>query len=386
MWSARSRPATGCCSPPASSAPSPTPGSGRVAAATAVAWSPAGAKGQALPWSPGGLTLATVVGVPAGTVLSQHAGWRAAFWARHRAHRAQRALAAGRAARGHRAGGEPLSVRSEMRGLARPALWVSYLVTTLTFGAVGRHLQLSRPAADRGERPARAVGAGGARPVRGRRTGRGRRSAGGSPTRCRCATLFTGVGALTVTSAALALTAGSLGTTIALVFVLGFTAFVVNPVVQSRVFRLAPGAPMLAGALNTSAFNVGITLTPMLGGLDHRRGPRLHLGGLGRCRHRRARPGRHGVGGGTGATEGARQGARRRTPRVRRRVGRRPGAAGQPVRQRAGSTPRRRPGRRPQRAIAPASASRTCRARRRGSPSRPGRMVRTASTVKSRLR
>ncbi len=33
------------------------------------------------------------------------------------------------------------------------------------------------------------------------------------------------------------------------------------------MFRLAPGAPMLAGALNTSAFNVGITLTPMLGGL-----------------------------------------------------------------------------------------------------------------------
>ena len=29
----------------------------------------------------GGLTVATIVGLPAGTLLGQHLGWRAAFWA-----------------------------------------------------------------------------------------------------------------------------------------------------------------------------------------------------------------------------------------------------------------------------------------------------------------
>ena len=237
-----------------------------VAAATAVSLVPPGAKGKALSVVAMGLTLATIVGVPAGKVLSQHAGWRAAFWGVTAltvlSALSLRAVLPG----GHRAGGELLSVRSEMRGLARPALWVSYLVTTLTFGAaVVTFSYLAPLLTEVSGLPAQWVpvvlalyGAGGLAGV-----SLGGRIADAVPLR----TLFTGVGALTVTSAALALTAGSLGTTIALVFVLGFTAFVVNPVVQSRVFRLAPGAPMLAGALNTSAFNVGITLTPMLGGL-----------------------------------------------------------------------------------------------------------------------
>ncbi|WP_329173629.1 MFS transporter [Streptomyces decoyicus] len=237
-----------------------------VAAATAVSLVPPGAKGKALSVVAMGLTLATIVGVPAGTVLSQHAGWRAAFWGvaalTALSALSLRAVLPG----GHRADGELLSVRSEMRGLARPALWVSYLVTTLTFGAaVVTFSYLAPLLTEVSGLPAQWVpvvlalyGAGGLAGV-----SLGGRIADAVPLR----TLFTGVGALTVTSAALALTAGSLGTTIALVFVLGFTAFVVNPVVQSRVFRLAPGAPMLAGALNTSAFNVGITLTPMLGGL-----------------------------------------------------------------------------------------------------------------------
>ncbi|WP_406208553.1 Cmx/CmrA family chloramphenicol efflux MFS transporter [Streptomyces decoyicus] len=237
-----------------------------VAAATAVSLVPPGAKGKALSVVAMGLTLATIVGVPAGTVLSQHAGWRAAFWGVAAltvlSALSLRAVLPG----GHRAGGELLSVRSEMRGLARPALWVSYLVTTLTFGAaVVTFSYLAPLLTEVSGLPAQWVpvvlalyGAGGLAGV-----SLGGRIADAVPLR----TLFTGVGALTVTSAALALTAGSLGTTVALVFVLGFTAFVVNPVVQSRVFRLAPGAPMLAGALNTSAFNVGITLTPMLGGL-----------------------------------------------------------------------------------------------------------------------
>ncbi|MFF8783995.1 Cmx/CmrA family chloramphenicol efflux MFS transporter [Streptomyces sp. NPDC015125] len=237
-----------------------------VAAATAVSLVPPGAKGKALSVVTMGLTLATVVGVPAGTVLSQHAGWRAAFWGVAgltvlSALSLRAALPAG-----HGTGGEPLSVRREMRGLVRPALWVSYLVTALTFGAaIVTFSYLAPLLTEVSGLPAQWVpavlalyGVGGLAGL-----SLGGRTADARPLR----TLVIGVGALTVVSAALALTAGSLGTAIALVFVLGFTAFVVNPVVQSRVFRLAPDAPTMAGALNTSAFNVGITLTPMLGGL-----------------------------------------------------------------------------------------------------------------------
>ncbi|REK87718.1 MFS transporter [Streptomyces inhibens] len=237
-----------------------------VAAATAVSLVPSGAKGKALSVVAMGLTLATIVGVPAGTVLSQHAGWRAAFWGvagltALSALSLRAALPAGRAE-----GAELPSVRRELAGLARPALWVSYLVTTLTFGAAVVTFSYLAPlltevsGLPEGWVPAvlALYGAGGLIGVT-----LGGRVADVAPLR----TLVLGGGALTVASAALALTAGSLGVTIALVFVLGFTGYLVNPVVQSRVFRLAPEAPTLVPAVNTSAFNVGITLTPMLGGL-----------------------------------------------------------------------------------------------------------------------
>nr|WP_240691565.1 Cmx/CmrA family chloramphenicol efflux MFS transporter [Amycolatopsis nivea] len=52
-----------------------------VAAATTVNLVPEARRGQALAVLVGGLTIANVVGVPAGTLLGQHAGWRSAFWA-----------------------------------------------------------------------------------------------------------------------------------------------------------------------------------------------------------------------------------------------------------------------------------------------------------------
>ncbi|MFE7798552.1 hypothetical protein [Nocardia sp. NPDC057440] len=51
------------------------------------------------------------------------------------------------------------------------------------------------------------------------------------------------------------------------VFVLGIAGYVTNPVPQSRVFVVAPGAPTPVGATNTVAFNVGNTLAPILGGM-----------------------------------------------------------------------------------------------------------------------
>ncbi|MFK0291558.1 Cmx/CmrA family chloramphenicol efflux MFS transporter [Streptomyces sp. NPDC090442] len=239
-----------------------------VAAATAVTLAPPEARGRALSVVGTGLTLATVVGVPAGTVLSQHAGWRAAFWAVAglTVLSALSLLAVLPATRTAPAATPTPAIRTELTGLARPRLWLSYLITALTFGAgVVTFSYLAPLLTEVTGLPAAWVpvvlslyGVGGLVGVT-----VGGRYADTAPLR----TLALGAAVLTLASAALALTAAQLPATVALVVVLGFTAYVTNPVLQSRVFRLAPDAPTLVPAVNTSAFNVGITLTPMLGGL-----------------------------------------------------------------------------------------------------------------------
>ncbi|GAA2660835.1 Cmx/CmrA family chloramphenicol efflux MFS transporter [Streptomyces lunalinharesii] len=239
-----------------------------VAAATAVSLVPPQAKGRALAAVGTGLTLATVVGVPAGTLLSQHAGWRTAFWAVAglTVLSALSLLIALPTPRRAPAAAHVPSMRRELAGMARPRLWLSYLVTALTFGAgVVTFSYLAPLLTDVTGLPAGWVpavlslyGVGGLIGVT-----VGGRFADTAPLR----TLVLGVAALTLASAALACTATHLPSTLALVLVLGFTTYVTNPVVQSRVFRLAPDAPTLVPAVNTSAFNVGITLTPLLGGL-----------------------------------------------------------------------------------------------------------------------
>ncbi|MBF6370813.1 MFS transporter, partial [Nocardia puris] len=52
-----------------------------LSAATVVDLVPAAARGRAMSIVAGGLTVATIVGLPAGTVIGQQLGWRAAFWA-----------------------------------------------------------------------------------------------------------------------------------------------------------------------------------------------------------------------------------------------------------------------------------------------------------------
>ncbi|WP_030667417.1 Cmx/CmrA family chloramphenicol efflux MFS transporter [Streptomyces sp. NRRL B-1347] len=239
-----------------------------VAVATAVALVPGEAKSKAVALVAGGLTLATIVGVPAGTVLSQSAGWRAAFWAVAAATVVSlvcTVVAVPGGARSER--GAAPSVRTELRGMARPQLWLSYAVTAFAFGAVIvtfsylAALLTDETGLSEGWVPAvlALFGAGGMLGL----------VIGGRTARTHAvATLAWGLGALAAISAVLALTAGSaVAVVVALVFLLGMAGYVTNPALQSRVFTLAPGAPTLVDATNTAAFNVGNTLAPMLGGL-----------------------------------------------------------------------------------------------------------------------
>ncbi|MEU5581851.1 Cmx/CmrA family chloramphenicol efflux MFS transporter [Streptomyces huasconensis] len=236
-----------------------------VAVATAVALVPAVAKARAVAVVAGGLTLATIVGVPAGTVLSQYSSWRAAFWAVAAA-TVVSLVCTLLVVPGGRGEGERPSVRAELRGMARPQLWLSYAVTAFAFGAVIvtfsylAALLTEVSGVSEGWVPAilALFGAGGlAGLVIGGRTGETRP----------LGTLGLGLGALAVFSALLALTAHVTAVVVALVFLLGLVGYVTNPALQSRVFTLAPDAPTLVGAVNTAAFNVGNTVAPLLGGL-----------------------------------------------------------------------------------------------------------------------
>ncbi|MEU4651165.1 Cmx/CmrA family chloramphenicol efflux MFS transporter [Nocardia fluminea] len=235
-----------------------------LAAATAVSLVAPQSRGRAMSVVAGGLTIATIIGVPAGTVIGQHWGWRAAFWA-----------VAGLSALSAIGvltkipGGRPATVpalRGELRVMANARLWVSYGATALSTGsAFVTFAYLGAMLTDTtGISPAwvpAVLGLYGAGGLIGITVGG--RFADAHPFR----TLYVGATGMTVIAAAIAVTAHSPAPVIVLVLLLGAFGFATNPALNTRVFTLADGAPTLAAATNYSAFNVGITVGPWLGGL-----------------------------------------------------------------------------------------------------------------------
>lgn len=236
-----------------------------VAAATAIGLVPAGARGRAMGIVAGGLTLATIVGLPAGTLLGQHLGWRSAFWAVAAMSAAAMAAVAATVKGGARTGTAP-RVRDELRAMARPRLWLAYATTALatgallvTFSYLGAMLEDATGIPERWVPGVLALyGAGSLIGI----TLGGRLADGRT-----VPLLYAGIAGLVAVSAALALTLGSAVPAVVLVFLLGAFGFATNPALNSRVFALTDGSPTLVAATNTSAFNVGITAGPWLGGL-----------------------------------------------------------------------------------------------------------------------
>ncbi|MEU5851924.1 Cmx/CmrA family chloramphenicol efflux MFS transporter [Saccharopolyspora shandongensis] len=237
-----------------------------VAVAAGVSLVPPGARSRAVAIIAGGLTLATIVGVPAGTVLSQLAGWRAVFWAVAVLTAVSLVCSLFTIHDNAASPAQPSSAAAELRAMARPQLWLSYAITTFAFGAVIVTFSYLAPVlTDVTGLPEAWVPAELALFGLGGLIGMtiGGRTAQARPV----GTLLVGLGTLVIASALLAITAGNAIITTVLVFVLGVGGFVTNPALQSRAFTLAPGAPTLVGAVNTSAFNIGNTLAPMLGGM-----------------------------------------------------------------------------------------------------------------------
>ncbi|WP_280392543.1 Cmx/CmrA family chloramphenicol efflux MFS transporter [Nocardia brasiliensis] len=235
-----------------------------VAATTAIGLVPANARGKAMSIVAGGLTIATVVGLPAGTVIGQHLGWRAAFWTV--------AIMSTLAMLGvftkipaGRAETTP-DLRKELRSMVNPRLWLSYATTALATAALLASFAylgalLAETTGLHGIWIPIVLAVYGAGSFFGIVVGG--RTADAHPVR----TLYVGVTGLIITSVLLALTAEYPAPVVVLAFLLGAFGFGTNPTLNSRVFNLAADGPTLAPAFNVSSFNIGITVGPWLGGL-----------------------------------------------------------------------------------------------------------------------
>lgn len=237
-----------------------------VAASTAVQIVPPDRRAKALSVVVSGLTVAMVVGGPAGTFISESAGWRGGFWAVVAASTAA-AFAVLLALPKARADDGPApDVATELRAMKRPVLWIAYATTAATTAAyMGTFGYLGALLLDVSRLPVSWLPAVLALFGVGAFVGLaiGGRTADSRP----FSTLVAGIAGLILVSVAIVLMAHNLVATVILVFLLGVAGFLLNPAVWGRVYTIAPDAPTLAGATNSSAFQLGLTLAPLAAGL-----------------------------------------------------------------------------------------------------------------------
>ncbi|GGN54464.1 chloramphenicol efflux pump [Streptomyces kronopolitis] len=238
-----------------------------VGAAVAVSLVPVTARARAMAVMVGGLSIANIVGVPAGALLGEHAGWRAAFWA-----------VAGLAALGLvgviaavprtavPTGEDRPQLRRELTIYKDKQVWLALTATALNGAAVFALFSYLSPlltdTAGLAESWVPTVLA-----LFGVGALIGTFLGGRIADAHLFGTLFGGIAASTVVLAVLALTARSPVAAVTLSLLLGVTAFTTAPALNARMFNVANAAPTLAGATTTAAFNIGNTLGPWLGGL-----------------------------------------------------------------------------------------------------------------------
>jgi DHA1 family chloramphenicol resistance protein-like MFS transporter len=237
-----------------------------VGAAVAMTLVPADARARAMSVMVGGLTIANIVGVPAGSLLGQHAGWRAAFWAV--AAMSAVALVGLLAFIPDTTSKEaqPPRLRTELRIYASGPLWLGVLTIALAAAALFSVFSYLGPLLTGiSGLPEQRL------PVVLALFGLGGligNTIGGRIADARLSlTIYGGIAASTGVLILFALFAHHAVAAVALALLLGVTAFGTAPALNARMFALAGAAPTLAGATTTSAFNIGNTAGPWLGGL-----------------------------------------------------------------------------------------------------------------------
>ena len=209
-----------------------------------------------------GLTVATLVGVPAGTVLGQQLGWRTAYWA-------VLGIAVAAAALvllfvPHQPGNPDATVRAELAALRRPQVLFAVSAGMVGFGGVFAMYSYIAPVVtdvtdlSRGAIPA-FVFAFGVGSVAG--TWLAGRLADWDVER----SVLAGFAVLAATLVAFSLAAGLAVPAFALVMVVGALGSVLAINLQVRLMHVAGDAQMLGAALNHSALNIANGLGAWVG-------------------------------------------------------------------------------------------------------------------------
>jgi predicted MFS family arabinose efflux permease len=210
-----------------------------------------------------GVALATVLGVPLGTLAGNYLGWRGAFWA-IAALAAVAAVVIGRFAPADERGPAP-SIGSELRALRNARLWLVLGATVLVMGGcMGTFSFLSPLLTDRSGIPLALVplvfvcfGVG---------SMIGTNVVGRFADRRPIATFVAcAMGAAVVLVMLIPLSADPVAAVV-VITLLGVGTMAIPPVATGLTVRLAGSAPTLAAAFAVSAFNGGIAAGSSIGG------------------------------------------------------------------------------------------------------------------------
>jgi len=249
---------------------------------------PLAVRGRSLAALVGGLTVANVVGVPGGAWLGTALGWRSAFWALA-AVTAVACVLVALTVRPEGSGHHPVPdgagpaavvgppaaaaaaphslgalLRAELAAFRHPRLWLSLGVTALFQAAVFASFSYFSPlltqvvGLDPAWVPAVLAGFGIGAFV-------GVTVGGRLADRNLFANMIGSLVALTAAFVLLALVVRWAPAAVAAVVLVGVSGFSIAGALNARVFQVAGGAPTLAAAVNTSAFNVGNAVGPALG-------------------------------------------------------------------------------------------------------------------------
>ncbi|WP_040587943.1 Cmx/CmrA family chloramphenicol efflux MFS transporter [Sciscionella marina] len=214
----------------------------------------------------GGLTVANVLGVPLGTVIGEGGGWRGAFFAVAGAALLAMLGVLALVPRLQTSSGVAQSnLRTELRVFRQPRAWVALGTIGLTGAAIFGTFSYLSPF---------LVGVSGFTEgivplllaVFGVGAVIGLQVAGRFADSHPFASLFLPLGALALVLAALGLFGENKVLAIVAVGLLGLAGFGANPALLGRMFSLAGEAPTLANSMNVSAFNIGNTIGPLVGG------------------------------------------------------------------------------------------------------------------------
>ncbi|MBX9717385.1 MAG: MFS transporter [Microbacteriaceae bacterium] len=235
-----------------------------VAALVAASLMGPGKRGQGVALVLSGLTVATVIGVPLITAIGQAAGWRAAYLVVAALFAAT--FVAVRILVPWQPGDANSTVRRELAAFGSLQVWVAVAVGAIGFGGFFAVYSYIAPmVTDSAGMPGGAVPWVLASTGIGLTIGNiiGGRLADAGTARA----MFLGFAGLIGSLALLGLAGTTPVGLIAGTFLVGFTASIMSPVIQTRLMDVAGESQTLAAALNHSALNVGNALGAFLGGL-----------------------------------------------------------------------------------------------------------------------